>query len=221
MRYAIYFTPPADHPFTILGAEWLGRNAFTDERLVAPAGFADWISKPARYGFHATLKAPFKLSDQYGEADLRRQFMNFCAARPVFSASPLVVRYGKDGFTLELESGSSHLDDLAKAAVTKFDEFRAALTDEDIARRSPERLNERQIAYLHEWGYPHVLDEFNFHMTLTGPVPTECRADVQDMIEGHFAGVIAKPLEVSGLGLFKEPSKGANFTVLDWQAFKA
>src|SRR5690606_26427125 len=100
------------------------------------------------------------------------------------------------------ESGSSRLDDLAKAAVIEFDAFRAALSEEDIARRSPERLNERQLAYLHERGYPHVLDEFNFHITLTGPVPVEDRATVQDMIEDHFAEVIAKPLEVSGLGLF-------------------
>lgn len=221
MRYAIYFTPPADHPLTILGAKWLGRNAFSDESLASPASFSNWISKPARYGFHATLKAPFKLAPHHEEADLRHQFVRFCNGRSPFSASKLVVRYGRDGFTLELEFGSSRLDDLAKAAVTEFDAFRAALSEEDIARRSPERLNERQLAYLHEWGYPHVLEEFNFHMTLTGPVPVEDRATVQDMIEDHFAEVIAKPLDVSGLGLFLEPSKGDNFTVLDWQAFKA
>ncbi|MGQ3281168.1 MAG: DUF1045 domain-containing protein, partial [Shinella sp.] len=70
MRYALYFTPSASDPLTLSAQRWLGRNAFTGATLaqLSVQGFdaatlAGLTADPRRYGFHATLKAPFSLAE--------------------------------------------------------------------------------------------------------------------------------------------------------------
>ena len=77
MRYAIYFTPGQDDPLARIAAGWLGRNPFTDTvpqapvvTALSPAEIAYHTASARRYGFHATLKAPFVLAEGKTEAEL-------------------------------------------------------------------------------------------------------------------------------------------------------
>jgi hypothetical protein len=63
---------------------------------------------------------------------------------------------------------SPRLQQLAADATREFDSFRAPLTSKDRARRNPDKLTPRQCEYLDRWGYPCAMEEFRFHMTLTG-----------------------------------------------------
>ena len=61
-RYAIYYAPPAESALSRLAAAWLGRDAFTGQRVRRPAlprlvGLnLDTLTRdPRGYGFHATL----------------------------------------------------------------------------------------------------------------------------------------------------------------------
>ena len=63
-RYAVYFSP-RDGAFAQRTAEWLGWNPETGHALPQPvlAGIGDpaGITKdPRRYGFHGTIRAPFR-----------------------------------------------------------------------------------------------------------------------------------------------------------------
>ena len=66
-RYAVYYTP-ADGPLARFGAKWLGWDIATGREVerTEPAGLPaplDAITEaPRRYGFHATLKPPFRLA---------------------------------------------------------------------------------------------------------------------------------------------------------------
>ena len=67
-RYALYFVPPADSALYRFGAGFLGYDCYTGERLRHPQDIAliasEWeqfTHEPRKYGFHATLKAPFRL----------------------------------------------------------------------------------------------------------------------------------------------------------------
>ncbi len=99
-----------------------------------------------------------------------------------------------------------------------FEPFRAPLDADEIARRRPERLSERQREHLERWGYPFVLDEYRFHMTLTGSLPGPTDAIRRDL-ERHFAPVLGRPLAVDGLGLFVEPAPGEPFRVHAFHPF--
>lgn len=223
MRYALYFTPPADDPLTRTAAAWLGRDAFSGEDIAAGAAdafpartMAALTAEPRRYGFHATLKAPFGLAPNRNEEELIAQFEVFCAAQPAFDIPSLVV--GQLGPFFALIPAETHppLQDFAAAVVEAFEPFRAPLSDADIARRKPERLSETQRANLLRWGYPYVMEDFRFHMTLSGPVDPSQADAVRQFATGRFAPFTDKPLRISGLALFIEPERGAPFTVHTW-----
>jgi putative phosphonate metabolism protein len=218
MRYAIYFTPPADDPLTRRANHWLGRDAFSGEMLAQPIieafselAFSELTSDPRRYGFHATMKAPFELADGVSEAQLVEALEGFCARQARFTLPSLVLGQLGQFFALVPGSVSSELQSLASDCVTAFDRFRAPLDDADIARRRPERLSANERRNLMAWGYPYVLDDFRFHMTLTGPVEREDQSAMRAAIEGHFAGLLDQPRAIDAISLFVEPSRGIPF----------
>lgn len=226
MRYAIYFTPPADDPLTELAAHWLGRDAFTGEHLpqTSVTGMAEeWVREatadPRRYGFHATLKAPFRIAEGQTEAALLNGFDAFCAPRLAFDIPKIVLRQIDGFFALVPEAPCYELNALADDAVRHFDGYRAPLSEADIARRRPDGLSASERDNLLTWGYPHVFEDFRFHMTLTGRISEEQTPAMRAVLAERFAAVVDSPLAVAGLGLFVEPAANADFTVKVFRSF--
>lgn len=220
MRYAVYFTPPPEAPLTQAAARWLGRDAFTGQELenlpspgLSPAEIAAATAEPRRYGFHATLKAPFRLAEGRTEAELIAALEAFSAARSPF-AGPRLALASLDGFlALTPAEPSAQLDRLASEAVEAFEPLRAPLTEAEIARRRPERLLPPERANLQRWGYPHVFRQFRFHMTLTDRLTKADHPRFTEALGARFAPLLETPLAVDGVTLFREPSPGAPFTV--------
>lgn len=220
MRYALYFTPPADDALTLSAAAWLGRDAFLDGIVATPSlpGFAPEAVKqltadPRRYGFHATIKAPFELAPGRTEKQLLQALDEFSAEGSAFDIPEIVLGQIGPFFALVPKEECPELQAFAGEAVRRFEPFRAALSPADIERRNPDRLTESQRSNLHAFGYPYVFDEFRFHMTLTGPVPSEQQATMRGVLEEAFAGFVGRPLAVNGIALFTEARRGAAFTV--------
>jgi putative phosphonate metabolism protein len=222
LRYALYFTPPKDDPLTSLAARWLGRDAFSGEIFSdkamgpLPEGHAELTADPRRYGFHATLKAPFELAASVTERDLLEVAAEFATQTKAFTVPELVL--GQLGQFFALVPGLLYqpLQDFAWRVVKTFEPFRAPLSDHDIARRKPESLTEPERVNLLRWGYPYVNDEFRFHMTLTGRVPAERQAEMHHVLRERFAEHTGKPLDISGLAIFAEEERGAPFFVRSW-----
>ncbi len=221
MRYAIYFSPAGSDPLTETASRWLGRNAFSDEGFDDYESFADVTEEPRRYGFHATLKAPFELAEGRHESELVEAFSAFAASHGAFDVPEIVI--GELGPFFALVPATLHqpLQDFTADVVRDFEPFRAPLSERDIARRKPETLSESQRANLHRFGYPYVMDDFRFHMTLTGPVSEGRRQEMADILNKTFSGFIHRPLTISGLGLFVEKERGQAFTVHSWQPLAA
>ncbi|MCJ8055062.1 DUF1045 domain-containing protein [Shinella curvata] len=220
MRYALYFTPSASDPLTLAAQRWLGRNAFTGARLEQPAvsGFeaealAGLTADPRRYGFHATLKAPFSLAEGRSEAELIAEIGRFVSEIDPFEIPEVVVGRLGSFFALVPGDQCDPLQAFAGEVVRRFERFRAPLSSADIARRKPDELTTDERRNLVQWGYPYVFDEFRFHMTLTGRVPADRRDAVEGVLHNQFAEFHGKALPVSGLALFREPSRSADFTV--------
>jgi putative phosphonate metabolism protein len=220
MRYAIYFTPPEDDALSIRAATWLGRGAFRDQAFAQPvvAGFtpaeiAALTGEPRRYGFHATLKAPFELAAGRSEGDLLASFEALAAVVPAFEIPEIVLGQLGAFFALVPAAQNEELQAFAGACVEHFEPFRAPLSEADIARRRPERLSESERDNLLRWGYPYVFADFRFHMTLTGQVPAERQSPMRSILEAQFESFIGRPLAISHLSLFVEPERGAPFTM--------
>ncbi len=219
MRYALYFTPPRDHPLTVACSRWLGRDAFTGEEtdITGKPGLdavelSDWTAEPRRYGFHATLVAPFRLGSDFGERDVLRAADALADGCAPFALSLAIARLG-NFLALVPARSNTEVEALAGTAVDRFDLLRASLTDSEITRRRPERLSERQRAYLLRHGYPYVKEEFRFHMTLTGPVSEKEADRIEPALHEILAPLLASPVEIDSVAVFTEPEAGAPFTV--------
>lgn len=213
MRAALYFAPPEDHPLSRAAANWLGRDAWRAGRPPVGSGEDALVAEPRRYGFHATLKPPFRLAEGTSLAGLRDAMAGFCRVQE--GAAIAALRLARIGAFFALVPGDEKpgLDALAAAVVRHFEPFRAPATEAEIARRRPERLSPRQRSYLADWGYPYVFETFQFHMTLTGPVAEEARGAVEDVLRARFAPFLGRPLAVDSLCLFVEPAPPGDFVI--------
>jgi hypothetical protein len=176
------------------------------------AAAADAITaEPRRYGLHATLKPPFRLAEGSSAEGLAETLADFaCGLAPVRA---LPLRLKRIGRFLALVPGgpAPALDSLAAACVTHFDRFRAPPDAEDIARRERHALTAAQRENLLRWGYPYVMGEFRFHVTLTGPLDAETAARLAPALAALFAPAMTAALDIRELALFLEPSPGAPF----------
>jgi putative phosphonate metabolism protein len=221
-RYAIYYTSAPDSALDRFGASLLGYDAHSGEDLPFPDGLpADWCGltrEPRKYGFHATLKAPIALADRKDEMRLAAACELFAdLARPVPVIRPVVDSIS--GFIAIIPAEpSADLDLLAVEATKAFDPFRAPLSAEDRARRNPAALTPRQRDYLDRWGYPYVFEEFRFHMTLTGRLPTERREQVVAMLRERFATTGIETLTIDAIALCRQDDASSRFRVIGrWQ----
>lgn len=221
MRAALYYAPPTGHPLARSAALWLGRDAWSAVDLAReacegfdPRALDAFTAEPRRYGFHATLKPPFRLAAGRSLDGLRSSLASFGRARaPVCIPQLTLARLGSF-FALTSAGGDpADLRALAADVVRGFDAFRAPATEVEFARRKPERLTPSQRENLATWGYPYVFGEFRFHLTLTGPVPeAECPA-MDALLRARFADFIGRPLTVDTLCLFVEPKPPGAFVV--------
>jgi putative phosphonate metabolism protein len=216
VRYAIYFSPAKDHPLTEAASRWLGRNAFSGAQHDDHDAYAEMTEEPRRYGFHATLKAPFELAEKYSEAELVAAVEQFAASQSVFDIPRVVVGALGPFFALVPDRTYQPLQDFAAEIVDHFDRFRAPLSETDIALRRPQNLTESQRQNLSLWGYPHVMDDFRFHMTLTGRIDENDAPAIRDVLSARFSEFVDRPLTISGLALFIEKTRGEPFTVHRW-----
>lgn len=220
MRYAINFTPPASDPLTIAASQWLGRNAFSGEATELPPirgldlhEIAFNTAVPRRYGFHGTLKPTFRLLEGVAEPLLLRNLMHFAGQHQRFRLPKLEVARLGNRFALMPGQPSEPLHHLAGAVVQHFDAFRAPLSDAELERADPGHLSASQFANLHRWGHPHVMDEFRFHMTLTGAVAPHLIGRFEEVLRRYFEPYLERELEMANLALFIETEPGAPFLV--------
>lgn len=206
-RYGIYVVP--EGAFFAEVSSWLGWDAVAGRDVPQPDISLDanaLTATPRKYGFHGTIKPPFALADGCSAAGLAAALDAFCATQaPVVVPTLEVRRLGGFVAIVPVEP-SAALAELAGDTVTALDPFRAPASDSELARRRMAGLSDRQEALLQRWGYPYVMEEFRFHMTLTGRTPD---ADtVRDALAGHFAPVLPRPFEIDTLALMGEAENG-------------
>jgi hypothetical protein len=103
---------------------------------------------------------------------------------------------------------TSDLNALAGHVVAALDSYRAPLTDAEIARRKPEALSTHQRALLERWGYPFVMDEFRFHITLTGRLTPEDARATRTALLPVMGAMLPAPFVIDALCLFGEDQDG-------------
>ncbi len=217
-RYAIYYMPAEHTPLWRFGSSVLGFDAatFTDVDYPDHPMFRDpeslgYTAAPRRYGFHATLKAPFRLAEGRDAGKLERRLEDFATGQETFDVTLKLATLG-DFFALVSSDPIPQLDRLAEACVRDFDAFRAPLTPEDRERRHPERLTPRQLENLDRWGYPFVFDDFRFHMTLSGSLTLDDQIRLGPVLDELFQ-TIPPTIAIDAVALFVQDEAEGRFRV--------
>jgi putative phosphonate metabolism protein len=216
-RFAIYWAPDPADPLHAAGAAWLGRDAETGAACPQPhrLGLAALTADPRRYGFHATLKPPMRLRAGRTFADLRQATATLAAALAPFPLPRLAVA-NLDGFlALRETEPCPQLHALAAACVTALDDFRAPPDAAELARRHAAGLSAAAAALLDRWGYPHVLELWRFHMTLSQCLEAADHDRLRPAAEAHFAAALAQARQVAALSLFTQRDPQAPFLVAE------
>ena len=219
IRHAIYYAPAHSSPWWTFGAGWLGRDESLDgtpPEFVAPmlpAPERHRITTQARrYGFHATLKAPFHLRLGVTPAELLARTRSLAQRLRPVPLSPLRVQRLGPYVVLLTPEHHTAASDLASACVIELDDLRQPLTPDELARRQPATLDARELELLHRYGYPHVLERFRFHLTLTDPVNETQATQVTEAVSAQVARLNTQtPLSLDRLCIFEEPAPGQPF----------
>lgn len=205
-RYAIYWLPGG--ALGARGAAWLGWDARAGTAVNPPVIDA---RKARLYGFHATLKPPFRLASDAREDALLARAEAVAAALPRVALGRLTVDLDGRFLTLrpEKEAGISAL---AAALVRELDGFRAPPEADELARRQRPGLSPRQADYLQRWGYPQVFEEFRPHLTLSVRGGS---AEISARARDHFGALLAAPQEITAVSLLGEDAEGRFHLITD------
>jgi putative phosphonate metabolism protein len=221
-RYALYFTPAAASPLNRFGSGVLGRDLHGPAIVSPPAGLEaclpallDIAAEPRRYGFHATLKAPFRLAGGTSEEALLAAVHNFCAHRAPVDAGLLDVTLMGAFVALTPVAAPPALGLLAAECVAHFDALRAPLSDAERQRRLPERLTARQRMLLERWGYPYVFEDFRLHLTLSGPLAADQRAIWHERLARAWDRLKVGPVRVDAISVLRQEEQGADFQLVE------
>ncbi|MDV7142924.1 DUF1045 domain-containing protein [Tropicimonas sp. TH_r6] len=212
-RFALYYAPP-DGPLADFGASWLGWNPRSGRKMAHPAlpglpmPIAEITREPRKYGFHGTLKPPFRLKPGFDVSELHNATEALAATLPPVLLDGLKLSKLDSFLALLPEGDTTQIALLAARVLEALDGFRAAPEETELEQRRAAGLSPRQEVLLQQWGHPYVMEEFRFHLTLSGKLsPTEA-----DAVAGHLRPVIQpllpRPFRIREICLFGEGQDG-------------
>ncbi len=221
-RYAVYFAPNVEQQWWAQASHWLGRCAVSQQKNVQPmvAGvsakrFAELTEHPRRYGFHATMRAPFMLTSQYQPIDLIDRVNMLCLDLKPFVLPRLQVTLLDQFLALVPERNAAQVTLLEEQCVTVLNDYAEPLGPEELSRRRSAGLSAQEDALLLRWGYPYVLERFRFHCSLTGSLASASPQEISALTQAahqHFDQL--PPCLFDSLAIFVEPTRGADFVLL-------
>jgi putative phosphonate metabolism protein len=218
-RYAIYYAPPEGSALEEFGRRWFGSDSRIGGHDCGLPGFSrerlNVLTAASRaYGFHATLKAPFQLHPAIDPAELRAAMEAFAERWAAAPAPPLRVG-AIHGFLALMPSGPAPaVDRLAADCVRAFEPFRAPPTHAEAARRRAASLSLAQSALFVRWGYPYVMEQFRFHLTLTDRIADAAeRMAVLQRILPLVVPFRSAPLNIDQVSLCRQDQPGQAFVI--------
>jgi len=219
VRYAAYYAPESGSSWWRFGAHWLGRDDAHDRPLAQPdlpglpaAQLAPITASARRYGFHATLRAPFRLAPGIDEAAPGEVLERLARRLRPVRLGELVPSRLSDFVALVPRSTPPGLEGLARDCVLALEPLRAPLSDAERVRRHAPGLDQRESELLEQYGYPQVMERFRFHMTLGRPPHDEAALRLLTAAVAATAPLNRQdPPVLDRLCLFVEPAPGAPF----------
>jgi hypothetical protein len=223
-RYALYYAPPQDNPWWSLLSHWLGYDAGTGKDVqqmkipaISESDQRAITEHPRHYGGHATLKAPFRLAAQHTEQELLEAVDVYASRQSAFMLPALKVEHLKHFIALVPSQADTRINRIADECTMQFDRFRAPPNDAEMARRLREPLDALSLELLAKWGYPHVLQRYQFHLSLTGSLnahPQQMTSDALQAARDIFAPLNEVAAPFDAVCVFRQNTASERFKLI-------
>ncbi len=215
IRLAIYYTPDPDSRLPREAALWLGRDIRSSGyTLYKPTLYISEDRRrtitrsPFHYGFHATLKPPFRLIDGATIKMVEKRLSTFVNQYEKFILPPLELTQLDGFYCLRPVSEITQVTELAQHIIETFDEFRRPPDTAELQKRRQAGLTAHQEQMLSKWGYPFVIEEFKFHLTLTERITgNKEKAMLAKELHSRFKQPVLDSVGFNALSLFVEEDK--------------
>lgn len=210
-RYAIFYTlPPC--PLADFGAAWLGwdvaRGVSVEHPKIGGIDISAITDTPRKYGLHGTIKSPFRLADGTTEQGLEIALEALCRGLPPIVLAGLELATLGRFLALCPAGDAGPLKDVAAQVVEQLDIFRAPYSGDELARRRSANLTPEQEVNLQTWGYPHIMNAFRFHITLTGRLNKHLLSKVKLLLDPLIAPMLPRPFLINSLTLVGQRGDG-------------
>jgi hypothetical protein len=221
-RYAIFFAPNPGSSLDLLGKNWLGRCAETNtpvKHTAVPSLNSSEIHEltknPRHYGLHGTIVPPFVLQDKFSRADLVDHVKIFAQSQLPFAFDQFTLK--EIGLFLALvPEDQGMMATLAETCLREFHGFRKQPPQKELERRKAAKLTFVQQQLLQKWWYPYVLEEFKFHITLTGSIKNKKkRATVMQALSKLMDKICHEKQPVEDLCIFHQSDTKSPFTIIE------
>jgi hypothetical protein len=153
----------------------------------------------------------------FTEQDLVQATDIFAAGQSPFPIPTLKLAYLSNFIALIPSRDDPRINRIADACTTQFDHFRAPLSDAEMTRRLREPLDAISLRLLASWGYPHVLERYQFHISLTGSLnhyPQETSGVVLQAAREVFAPIAGIALKFDAICVFRKRSSDERFALI-------
>lgn len=224
-RYAIYFTGAPGGELWQKGSQWLGRSTTGEQVLPLPkilnlnaALHQEVTTQPRRYGWHATLKAPFALKDHVSFQELDSAMASLASKLKAFDLPTLGIKWMKGFLALAPEQSTQKYPELKGAAercVEEIHDLVRPLNPAEMSYRKSFDLSARELEMVERWGYPYVKELFEFHFTLTNNLDL---CSTQDQKKWASAAKewfqFDRSIRFDRIALFVETDRGQDFMFL-------
>jgi hypothetical protein len=212
MRYAIYFCPTGDTALGRLGHDWLAESTPAPELPGISAERRNaLLVKVRRYGWHATIRAPFTPLAEVAYDDVRRAVISVANACASFEL-PLRINHLAGFLALRPPVDEDSPRQLAATCLGALLPLCAAPSGEVLERRST-GLDAHEISLLQSHGYPYVLDRYRFHLTLSAPATEPEEQAMRHWLEPRVAEL--PPTRVDALSICGEVTPGSAFELIE------
>lgn len=211
-RFAIYYVPPIGADWGGFATSWLGWDVNTGKPVEFPELDGPEIEPitrtPRKYGLHATVKPPFRLANGTHQAALEQAVADLCdVLTPVRLDGLHLAQLGRF-LALRPLGDEAALNAMAAMVVERLDPFRAPAGQAELDRRRANGLSEQQDRNLTTWGYPFVMEDFRFHITLSSKLSKPELAQTRAVLETQLVPMLPQPFDITELALAGEDSDG-------------
>jgi len=105
---------------------------------------------------------------------------------------------------------------MAGGCVRALEGYRKHRTEQELAAYRQSKLTVHQEQMLEHWGYPYVLEEFRFHMTLTDRIDDDTERDILlKAAEERCSDFLGQSLPVNEVVVCVQPERDTYMRVVE------